>query len=212
METMKTYRIGGNRMKLIKWFLKTIGMITLTCIITLSITHVIVQHYIQCFLSSMNIKWQEKPLSWNGVIQNIWGSPVSQSQYGHESENNKKISEFNLSQMKKDEMTVMGNADSKTNSLSSVEETIKRKIVVTPEQIAAKKNEISVEDKKKILQILITKLPPSEIQNISEKVENGITKEDLLHIKNKLSKYLMKEEYNQIVKILTPTNHKENEN
>lgn len=75
-------------------------------------------------------------------------------------------------------------------------------IVVTPDDLAAKKKDLPDKDKEEIFQILMTKLPQKEMQAITASLEGGLTESEMIEIQQMMSKYLDKTEYAKVMKIL----------
>ncbi|MNI88538.1 hypothetical protein D3C73_1458500 [compost metagenome] len=78
-----------------------------------------------------------------------------------------------------------------------------RKVVVSGEEFAKKKDELTQEQKNKIFSV-ISKLPQEDIQYISKLMENGITASELKELEQILQKRLQPEEYADLLKLLKP--------
>lgn len=77
-----------------------------------------------------------------------------------------------------------------------------KKTIVSSESVTSTKDKMSNDDKMKVFSLLVSKLPPTEVQNISRLMEDGITQEELNEINTIVLKYMTQEEYNQMVGIL----------
>lgn len=75
-------------------------------------------------------------------------------------------------------------------------------VVVTPDDLIAKKDSLDNKDKEDIFAILMSKLPQEEMQKITEYMENGLTETEVLATQQVLSKYLDKTEYAKVMEIL----------
>lgn len=74
-----------------------------------------------------------------------------------------------------------------------------RRVVVSGEDFTKKKEQLSDEDKNKIFNLLVTRIPQDEMQRISRLMEDGITASELKEIEQVLQKYLKQDEYNQLL-------------
>ncbi|KOR75918.1 hypothetical protein [Paenibacillus solani] len=77
-----------------------------------------------------------------------------------------------------------------------------QQIVMTPGDIVDRKGSLSTEDKEEIFTILMNKLPQSEMQKISEAMEDGLTAAELEEIEQGISKYLNPEEFDKLISML----------
>ena len=68
--------------------------------------------------------------------------------------------------------------------------------------LVQKKRELTGSEKEQIFSMLIAKLPPAELQNISSAMEDGLTEDESKTIEASISKYLSAEEYNALKQIL----------
>ncbi|CAM4301407.1 hypothetical protein [Paenibacillus tarimensis] len=74
--------------------------------------------------------------------------------------------------------------------------------VITPEELARAKDQMSEEDRNKLFAMLVSKLPQSEWQTISTYVESGLTDEEMTNIQQIVAKHLDREEYEELMDIL----------
>ncbi|GAB6990980.1 hypothetical protein [Paenibacillus pini] len=75
-------------------------------------------------------------------------------------------------------------------------------VLISPEDMSKKKQELTAQEKKTIFTMLITKLPQQEIQAISSEMEGGLTEEELKNIESTIAQYLNAEEYESLKKLL----------
>lgn len=78
----------------------------------------------------------------------------------------------------------------------------RKDIVMSPEELQQKKDQMGDADKMEVFSILTTKLPQEEVQKISLFIENGITEQELEEVKTILAKYLKDDEYEKLLNIL----------
>ncbi|MCJ8013024.1 hypothetical protein MUG84_14900 [Paenibacillus sp. KQZ6P-2] len=77
-----------------------------------------------------------------------------------------------------------------------------QQVMISPEDVAKKKQELTSSEKEQIFNILMTKLPQSEMQKISSAMEDGLTEQELQTIEDTISKYLSTEVYNVLKQML----------
>ncbi|EXX85356.1 hypothetical protein [Paenibacillus darwinianus] len=75
--------------------------------------------------------------------------------------------------------------------------------VLTPGQIAEKKEQLNGEDRSKLFALLVSRLPQEEWQTISVYVEDGLTGTELTNIQQIVAKYLNQAEYDEMMTILS---------
>lgn len=77
-----------------------------------------------------------------------------------------------------------------------------QQVLVTPDDLVAKKDELSDSEKEEVFATLMSKLPQEEMQRMSELIEGGLTETEMIEIEQILSKHLSKEEYAKMLNIL----------
>lgn len=77
-----------------------------------------------------------------------------------------------------------------------------QEIVMSPTDIVDRKGSLSTADKEEIFTMLMNKLPQSEMQKISEAMEDGLTAAELAEIEDGISKYLNPEEFDKLISML----------
>jgi len=77
-----------------------------------------------------------------------------------------------------------------------------KKIVVSGEEFTKKKEQLSNDEKNKIFNMLVTRVPQKEIQTISSLMEDGITAAELKQIETILQQYLKPDEYAQLLAMI----------
>ena len=75
--------------------------------------------------------------------------------------------------------------------------------VITPDELAAARDQMSEEDRNKLFAILVSKLPQEEWQTISTYVEDGLTESELTNVQQIVAKYLNREQYDELMEILS---------
>ncbi|WP_068778635.1 hypothetical protein [Paenibacillus sp. GM2] len=75
-------------------------------------------------------------------------------------------------------------------------------VLVTPDDLIARKDQLPDQEKEEVFKILMTKLPQEEMQKLTEAMEDGLTETEMIEIEQVLSKYLDKTEYTKMMNIL----------
>ncbi|MFG1735492.1 hypothetical protein [Paenibacillus sp. 843] len=96
-------------------------------------------------------------------------------------------------------LPVMGTNTTELPDESSLED---QEIVMTPGEIADRKDSLPTQEKEEIFTMLMNKLPQSEMQKISEAMEDGLTAAELADIEQGISKYLNAEEFDKLITML----------
>ncbi|TDF94380.1 hypothetical protein [Paenibacillus piri] len=76
------------------------------------------------------------------------------------------------------------------------------KIVVSAEQFTKKKDQLSTENKNKIFNMLVTRVPQKEMQAITNMMEGGITASEMKEIEKLLKTYMKPDEYDQLLRMI----------
>lgn len=97
-----------------------------------------------------------------------------------------------------DSLSVMGRSTGEANSIED------QQIVMSPDEMADKKSSLTTNEKEEIFTLLMNKLPQSEMQKISEAMEDGLTSTELNEVEKGISKYLSKSEFDKLVSLLQP--------
>ncbi len=103
-----------------------------------------------------------------------------------------------------DALSVMGGISGGSGASGSSQDALgqDQQVVVTPDEMVAKKDELSDKDKEEVFAMLMSKLPQAEMQKMTEAMEEGLTETEMIDIEQILSKYLDKAEYSKMMKIL----------
>lgn len=108
-----------------------------------------------------------------------------------------------------DALAVMGQAaDAEEPSSGALDQ----QLVMTPGDMSELKNSLPTDEKANIFNILMTKLPPEEMQKISTAMEDGLTESEVLELQQVIAKYVSPEEYDMLMEMLTPDLAEKSEN
>ncbi|WP_059041253.1 hypothetical protein [Paenibacillus rubinfantis] len=77
-----------------------------------------------------------------------------------------------------------------------------QQVVVTPDDLVAKKDELPDQQKEEIFAILMKKLPQEDMQKLTVALEGGLTEIEMINIEQILSKHLDKTEYSKVMELL----------
>ncbi|WP_248929302.1 hypothetical protein [Paenibacillus hamazuiensis] len=77
-----------------------------------------------------------------------------------------------------------------------------KRVVVSSDDVAKKKDAISSEDKMRLFSLLVSRLPQTELQNISKLAEDGLTESELKELERIVNSYLKPDEYAELMAIL----------
>ncbi|SDD86005.1 hypothetical protein SAMN02799630_04132 [Paenibacillus sp. UNCCL117] len=77
-----------------------------------------------------------------------------------------------------------------------------RRVVVSSEEFTKKKDQLSDQAKAKIFSMLVTRMPPEEMQSISLLMEDGLTAAEMKEVETILQKHLKPEEFQDLLAII----------
>jgi len=102
-------------------------------------------------------------------------------------------------QVPEDSVAAMGGISSQAEQNASGQQ---GEVLVTPDDLIARKDGLPDQEKEEVFKILMTKLPQEEMQKLTEAMEDGLTETEMIEIEQILSKYLDKAEYTKMMNIL----------
>ncbi|MBP1938238.1 hypothetical protein [Paenibacillus sediminis] len=212
-------------MRFMKWLSKTVFIVILVSSLTILTTAFVVNTYVKSILSSFHITLEGNSFTFGSMLNQMFTGksnnssiapmnteadrPASTGEENSASTADDTHSEAgtqnrsndngatNGGNKPEDSLEVMGRASSTAEQSASTDQ-----VVVSPDEMTQKKEQLSTEDKDQIFNILMKKVPQEEIQNISAEMESGLTEEELHQMEQVLSKYLTKEEYNKLMDII----------
>lgn len=206
-------------MKWLGWIGRLIITIVVVCLLTVVTTGYVVNYYIEQMLSRYHISMTDGGPSVTDIMKGLVGvqsttpSPTDEesSSKGKEQEQSKDSDQNKNKDQSNDQDNSSspnlppatgganaGNGDASGNDKSNQKENV----VVTPDDLIAKKEGIESKDKEAIFTILMSKLPQDEMQKLTEYMEDGLTESEVLAIEQMLSKYLDKTEYAKVMEVL----------
>jgi transcription initiation factor IIF auxiliary subunit len=206
-------------MKWLGWLGRLIITIVVVCLLTVVTTGYVVNYYIEHMLSRYHISMTDGGPSVTDIMKGLVGmqssttSPTDEEsisngkdqEQGKDLNKNKNQDNMNLPNLPPATGGAnAGNGDASGNGSGDGNEksTQKENVVVTPDDLIAKKEGIESKDKEAIFTILMSKLPQEEMQKLSEYMEGGLTETEVLAIEQMLSKYLDKTEYAKVMEVL----------
>lgn len=196
-------------MKWIGWILRLMVTIVMVSVLTVLTTGYVVHSYIQSILGSYNIALGEQAPTFSGMVKGMFGytagedkdsnqvsvsTPNSSIEQSHEDKQEEMETE--APDVPEDALPVMGGVASEAVDQQD------QQVLVTPDDLVAKKDELTDKEKEEVFTILMSKLPQAEMQKLTEVMEGGLTETEMIEIEQILSKYLDKSEYAKMVKLL----------
>ena len=210
-------------MKWIGWLLKLSITIVMVSLLTVLTTGYVVNHYIGSLLSSYNIPVASQAPSVVGIFKEMLGlgadsggktgngavddsvgksnigvdasSDPSKGTLDQNKDNGKSTSGDTKQDIPDDALPVMG-------GISSGDSQQEGQVIVSPDDLVAKKDGIASTEKEEVFTMLMSKLPEEEMRKLTDAMEGGLTESEIFDIEQILSKYLDKEEYSKMMEIL----------
>ncbi|OAB40539.1 hypothetical protein PMSD_01135 [Paenibacillus macquariensis subsp. defensor] len=219
-------------MKFMSWLGKMILIVVMVSTLSMLTTGLVVNAYIKSMLASFNIQLEGQPFAWGSVLQGLMGKKDSSTVVeGDVSKDNKeqvdqgdndKVAESSNGSKDTDttnESGTTGNGGSSPGSgkeESPVDATPvmgemhteatgvgqQDQVIVSPDDLVRKKDDLPASEKEEIFNILMTKLPQEKVQEITVAMENGLTEQELKQVEEIISKYLSDDEYAKLMKLL----------
>ncbi|MGG4217192.1 hypothetical protein ABEW32_03050 [Paenibacillus jamilae] len=216
-------------MRWLGWLLKKGMTVVLVSALTLAVTGVVVNAYVQSLLRQFNIQLDQQPIWGLGWLNGSTGankstetgkSKTTGSDSGSATppdhalpvmgqdleESGSKIGSAPNDKGSQEGSTsarTPGSESQQAGGTATPETSIEgHDLVITPDHLTEKKNNLPADQKQEIFTILMSKLPPEEMQKISAAMEGGLTEQELQDIQQVLAKYLTKEEYNKLMGML----------
>ncbi|ADO59357.1 MULTISPECIES: hypothetical protein [Paenibacillus] len=217
-------------MRWLGWLLKKGMTVVLVSALTLAVTGVVVNAYVQSLLRQFNIQLDHQPTwgwSWlkgsAGTDQStgtgkskttgsdsggvtppdnalpVMGQGLEESGREAGGSSNGTVSQEGATSAGTSGSESRQQAEGTATPETSIEG---HDLVITPDHLTEKKNNLPAAQKQEIFTILMSKLPPEEMQKISAAMEGGLTEQELQDIQQVLAKYLTKEEYNKLMGML----------
>jgi hypothetical protein len=201
-------------MKFFNWLSKLIVTTIIISTLTLVVTFFMVDMYAGKVLKQFNIEVSDSQTSISDFIAHFSGKEnrIEEDKITAAPERTEMIesieSEPDVFEPAESEYT-----EPKNNGVSEMEQEAvevwnqnagsSEEVIITAEQFNKKKDELTNADKMKVFSMIISKVPQHEIQVLSQLMEDGVTKEELIDIKAIMLKYLNAEEYEELMNILT---------
>lgn len=214
-------------MKMVKRVLGVCLIVVLASTLSILTTGVVVNAYVQSVLASFDIKVNSPAPGLGGMIRSIIGMDnQSDSKTANKEattggtvnkdvnkdKDNYEDSRVNGTDKPVEEKTptdalpVMGQVSSESSAGEGQSGSVgDQQLVMTPEAISELKDNLPSEEKVNIFNILMSKLPQDEMQKISTAMEDGLTENEVKELQEVIAKYVDPEEYESIMKMLTPT-------
>lgn len=189
-----------------KWIGKTLATVIVTVIVTLWLTGLIMTSVIQSVLKEYEIPLQVEPAIYTGVLGYLWG--FKEENKGTTSELAEKIEEeitTTIHEETQTNETHTGETKQENNqpaveALAPIE--LEGEVEISKNELGLKKQGLTEQEKERLLQILVEKIPADQWQTISLYLEDGLSEKELLDTQQILSQHLNDEEYTELMGIL----------
>lgn len=211
-------------MKWIGWLLRLSLTIVMVSVLTIMTTGYVVNSYIQSLLSSYNLPISGQAPSFGGMVKGMLGFSDADQTKPDKDKQEQSVTEQSTPE---DAFPVMGGISSGSSSgtaetgnseaLGQISQQEQQgmqagqnqqldqqqdQVLVTPDELVAKKDEMADKDKEEVFRILMAKLPQEEMQKLTVAMEDGLTETEMIEIEQIMSKYLDKSEYAKMIKLL----------
>ncbi|MBW4084838.1 hypothetical protein [Paenibacillus sp. S150] len=204
-------------MRIVKRMLAVCLIVVLASALSILTTAFVVNTYIQSVLASFDIKLDAPEPGIGGFVKSLTGMnskaaatdtedkgaatpdtrEADTSGTGGTDSDGKAVEE----EVPEDALPVMGEASSSGDQSGGA---LDQQLVMTPEAMRDLKENLPTDEKTNIFNILMTKLPQEEMQKISAAMEDGLTEGEVKELQQVIAKYVDQEEYEALMKMLTP--------
>lgn len=213
--------------KVFAWFAKIVGLVVVVSTVTVITTGLIVNSYIESVLKKFNIQLEGTPFA----LSQLWGGagstpPKKADDAGTSSARTPQGDAVPAMGGVTAPPAAAGGADAaagKTGTApagggtggatgaqgSAAEQALpntttppEEGVVISRDEIAQKKDQLSSADKDKLFLSLMAKIPAEEMQKISTAVEDGLTETELTEVEQIIAKYVSSEEYDKLIEML----------
>ena len=208
-------------MKIVKAAIGVCLIVVLASGLSVLTTAYVVNTYIQSVLTSFDIKLDSPAPGIGGFVKSLTGMSTKENSTSiaddsknvepaatQKSKDNTGSSTPSKDSDKaveekapEDALAVMGEASNADEQSTSG---LDQQLVMTPDAMGQLKDSLPADEKTNIFNILMTKLPQEEMQKISTAMEDGLTESEVKEIQEVISKYVNQDEYDLLMKMLTP--------
>ena len=206
-------------MKMVKRALGICLIVVLASGLSILTTAYVVNTYIQSVLASFDIKLDGPGQGIGGFVKSLTGmgnqadtdtadslKDTGSSKTGGDQGNSgsppaKNSEETAEETVPDDALPVMGQAAGEDEQSDSA---LDQELVMTPDAMRDLKNNLPADEKSNIFNILMAKLPQEEMQKISAAMEDGLTESEVKDLQQVIAKYVDADEYDALMKMLTP--------
>lgn len=190
-------------MSWLKWLAKVAGSAIVVSLITLVMTWYVVSLVVTNIFQQLQLPANLIPqIQFTDVIAGVFNKPEADKSKTTE------LTPLQSEKPREDRTIPKGSIEVSTSPPPGSGEATEvwkqdQDVVMSRDAFTKLKDNISVEDKIKIFNIISTKLPEEDVQKISKLLENGITSDGLEQIQTILQNRLNGQEYQELLTILT---------
>jgi len=203
-------------MKGLGWLVKLILTAGIASCMSVLTTYVLVNMYVQQLLQPLGLALSENKIDFSEFVVNLWSESNILRRGGTEERRNDKgaESEPDTPRTNEESVAASGAVDSTGAADASHEAPeedavavwsqtgSKDQIVISAEQFQEKREKLSEEDKNAVFSLLISRLPEEVLQQLSTKLEDGLTNAELVEIEKIVERYVKPEELEQLMDIV----------
>lgn len=183
--------------KLINWLTKTILATVLVTSISIATTWAIVNAYVGQVLGQLGVGAAVQPVKLADVFTALLSPPAAGEPETAPTAAAPQADSWEAPDPVPDDqaLPVMGQALEQSSAQRD-------ELVLSAEDLNTRKDQMTEKERTEIFSMLISKLPPEEMQKLSMLLEGGIREDEIQQASDILRRYLTEEEYEKLVSIL----------
>lgn len=190
-------------LKVLSWAGKTVATVLIVCVLSIWTTGYIITSYVELILKQYSIPIDVPPIAMSGIWGTLWGSDSKATTETEEvtelpNTTEEPVTQQNTGVEVDDEIMPEDDAQ----EVMAPIELDDQEVAMTEEEFGQVKSTISEADNARMLELLMTKLPPDSWQTFSTYIEDGLTDQELLSIQQMMAQHLNEDEYKEIMSIL----------
>lgn len=217
--------------KISLWIARIVATVVLAALLSVWTTGYVVTSYVQALLKEYEIPMEVEPVALSDVWGMLWGSKPKESttdiadnmpnhdqQQVDNTHNDKQqeqvLDNTNNREEQAEDDSLEEPADDTTGEQEAEDEWEQDAVdvlapvetgnqsAITPEDIYESKEQLAAEDKERMFELLMLKLPSDSWQMFSTYIEDGLTDQELIDIQQVMAQHLSKDEYEELMEIL----------
>lgn len=195
--------------KVFIWLGKTVATVALTVVLTLWLSGLIMTSVVQSVLEEFEIPLQVEPAIYSGVLGQLWGyNNKEKEQVAIQDDqilNSDDTTEWLIDPSTVPSKVIESEPDQieeqpAVEVLAPVE--MGEKVEVSINDLDDARNSLTDEDKERLMELVVGKIPADQWQIISLYIEDGLSEKEILDTQQILAQYLTDTEYAELMSIL----------